>query len=100
MKNQTEIDLSDYGKYRYYKKIRNRLGAYKKVPYTRRLAIKYYCLECVGWIYSEMVNCTMPELEALLELAMQPIITKLNKTNSIQIILPSMFTHPILLKLL
>ena len=59
MKNHTETDLSSYGKYRYYKKIRNRLGGYKTVPITRRLAIEYYCLECVGFIYSEMANCTM-----------------------------------------
>ena len=62
MLNQNGTDLSQYGKYRYFKRIRkDGFGAYKIVPYTRRLAIKYYCLECVGFIYPEMANCTMPE---------------------------------------
>ncbi len=53
-----------YGKnkYRYYKRIRkDGFGEYKTVPYSRRLAIKYYCMECVCFIYEEMKNCTMPE---------------------------------------
>ncbi len=60
--NQLEKFRSSFGEYRYYKKIRkDGFGAYKTIPCTRRLSIKYYCLECVGFAYSEMANCTMPE---------------------------------------
>ncbi len=59
---QQKKSLFGYGKYRYYKKIRkDGFKQYQTVPYTRRLAIRYYCLECVGFDYSEMANCTMPE---------------------------------------
>jgi hypothetical protein len=62
LKNQIETDLSNYGKYRYYKRIRkDGFNKYKIVPYTRGRAIKYYCLECVGFSYSEMAKCSMPE---------------------------------------
>lgn len=55
-------DFSRYHNYRYYKKIRkDGFGSYKIVPYNRRLSIKYYCLECVGFIPQERNNCTMPE---------------------------------------
>ena len=62
LNKQTRKKLSGYSKYRYYKTIRkDGFGKFKTVPYSRRLAIKYYCLECVGFFYSEMANCTMPE---------------------------------------
>jgi len=62
LKNQTKKELSKHGKYRYYKKIRrNGLGDFKTVPYNRRLAIKYYCLECVCFNRFERAKCTMPE---------------------------------------
>ncbi len=54
--------LSNKHKYRYYKKIRkDGFKQYQTVPYTRRLAIKYYCLECICYDYQEMKNCTVPE---------------------------------------
>ena len=55
-------ELKNLNKYRYYKKIRkDGFGRAKTVPYSRRLAIKYYCMECVGFVHDEMKNCTTPE---------------------------------------
>lgn len=54
--------LSSHPKYRFYKKIRkDGLNQFRVVPYTRRLAAKYYCLECVGYSYPDMASCTVPE---------------------------------------
>jgi hypothetical protein len=52
-------DLSKNPKYRYYKMIRNDgFGQFKTVPYSRRLAIRYYCMECVGFSPAEVSACT------------------------------------------
>jgi len=62
LNNQAQKSFSSFNRYRYYKKIRkDGFDGYKIVPYTRGRAIKYYCLECVGFSYSEMANCTIPE---------------------------------------
>lgn len=58
----TKKGMSQYSQYRYFKKIRkDGFGAFKIIPYTRKRAIGYYCRECVGFIYSEVVSCTMKE---------------------------------------
>jgi hypothetical protein len=60
--NTLKNEFSGCNKHRYYKKIRkDGFGNYQTIPYTRAIAIKKCCLECVGFIYSEMKNCTMPE---------------------------------------
>lgn len=62
LQNIPEKDMSQYGRYRYHKKIRsNGFGKFQIVPYTRKRAIKYYCLECMGFIHAEVEVCTMPE---------------------------------------
>lgn len=60
--NQAQNKRFSKNRYRYYKRIRkDGFNQFKTVPYTRMKAIKYYCLECVGFVYDEMKNCTMPE---------------------------------------
>ncbi len=62
MQNSIKKDLSGYGQYRYFKKIRkDGFGGLKIVPYTRKQAIRYRCQECVGFIHQEVVCCTMSE---------------------------------------
>jgi len=40
--------------------IRNKNGKKEKVLLTPNRAIRYFCLECVGWIPSEVRKCTSP----------------------------------------
>jgi hypothetical protein len=62
LQNSTQKEMSGYGQYRYFKKIRkDGFGAFRIVPYTRKRAIRYYCQECVGFNYQEVVDCTMRE---------------------------------------
>jgi len=57
--NLSEKLFKGFNRYRSYKKIRkDGFGEFQIVPYTRRLSIKYYCLECVGFSHSKVQQCT------------------------------------------
>lgn len=59
LNNKPKNNLSNYNQYRYYKKIRkDGFNRYQIVPYSRRLAVKYYCLECVGYEVDEIKTCS------------------------------------------